>query len=44
MGWALAGCNYSSMFVNRVKEVEKPVELEGRGTSRDSHDPGLGGQ
>jgi hypothetical protein len=41
MGWALAGCNYSSMFVNRVKEVEKPVGRHDRGIDMDVHDPGL---
>jgi hypothetical protein len=30
------------MFVSRVKEVKKLVELGDRGGGRDSHDPGLG--
>lgn len=29
------------MFVNRVKEVEKPVGRQDRGVDRDVHDPGL---
>jgi hypothetical protein len=29
------------MFVNRVKEVEKPVGRHGRGMDMDVHDPGL---
>jgi hypothetical protein len=41
MGWALAGCEYSTMFVNRVKEVEKPVGRHDRGIDMDVHDPGL---